>query len=127
MCICPGPLFKKKYLNAKAQAKVHEDKLVFLNQRLPDNVRNTWTTMIEEWEKDRTKPNPYYTPSEGMPSATGQKSALTLHPTQQVRLRRIFRSALPWKRKKNSRDLRSLSQTLGARGQLPSGYMVSSL
>ena len=63
--IHPGQLFKKKYLNALTQAKVHKDELAFLTQRLPDDVRDTWTTMIEEWEKDRAKPNPYYTPLEG--------------------------------------------------------------
>ena len=65
-CVHTGPLFKKKYLNAVAQAKVHEDELAFLNRTLPDDVRDTWTTMIKEWERDRTKPNPYYTPLEGM-------------------------------------------------------------
>ena len=65
-CVHTGPLFKKKYLNAVAQAKVHEDELAFLNRTLPDDVRDTWTTMIKEWERDRTKLNPYYTPLEGM-------------------------------------------------------------
>jgi hypothetical protein len=60
-----GPLFKKKYLNALTQSKVHAEELVFLNQKLPEDVRNTWTGMIIEWERDRKKPNPYYTPLEG--------------------------------------------------------------
>ena len=40
-CIHPGLLFKKKYLNMLAQAKIHEDELTFLNQALSDDVCNT--------------------------------------------------------------------------------------
>jgi len=60
-----GPLFKKKYLNALVQSKVYEEELASLNQQIPNDVQDTWTTMIKEWERDRTKPNPYYTPLEG--------------------------------------------------------------
>ena len=62
---CLGPLFKKKYLNALAQSKLHAEELASLNRQLPDDIRDTWTTMIKDWERDRTKSNPYYTPFEG--------------------------------------------------------------
>jgi len=62
-----GSLFKKKYLNALVQSAVHAEQLSLLNKNVPDDVLHTWTTMITEWENNRTKPNPnlYYTPLEG--------------------------------------------------------------
>lgn len=62
-----GSLLKKKLSNALVQSKFHAEELASLNRRLPEDVLNAWTRRIIEWERDRTKPNPYYTPSEGEP------------------------------------------------------------
>ena len=105
----PGPLFKKKYLNALTQSKVHAEELAFLNQRLPDNVRDTWTRMVVDWEKDRTKPNPYYTPSEGKCMFCDIHMSNIERPSVQDRLKPTFGGGSLWKKRKNSRSRKNLS------------------
>ena len=60
-----GLLFKKKYGIALTQSKVYEDEFTFLSQKVSNCVCEAWMAMITDWEKDHTKPNPYYTPLEG--------------------------------------------------------------
>lgn len=67
----------KKYLNAVNQAKLHEEELNLVNDDLPLVLIHLWKVMIVTWEKDRSSPNPYYSPVKSMQAYISDSVSLT--------------------------------------------------
>ncbi|KAF9503966.1 hypothetical protein BS47DRAFT_1401889 [Hydnum rufescens UP504] len=57
--IAMGSLLPKKLQNAIIQCEKHNEQHEIFCGAIPDTNKVEWTTMINEWENDKSKPDPY--------------------------------------------------------------------
>ena len=86
-----GKTLRKRLLLAVPERDRHQKAHDDFNRTLPNpSYQERWTAMVVAWEKDKTKPNPYFTEKTGMsPFDRGLLSAkMKLVPTEaEVRFR----------------------------------------
>ncbi|KAF9504609.1 hypothetical protein BS47DRAFT_1401234 [Hydnum rufescens UP504] len=57
--IAMGSLLPKKLRNAIIQCEKHNEQQEIFCRAIPDTNKAEWTTMINQWENDKSKPDPY--------------------------------------------------------------------
>ncbi|KAF9512236.1 hypothetical protein BS47DRAFT_1363255 [Hydnum rufescens UP504] len=54
-----GPLLRKKLREAVLQVQTRSEQHETFCKLIPSNSKEEWTIMIQEWEEDKSKPDPY--------------------------------------------------------------------
>lgn len=60
-----GPLFAKRFQEAFAMRDKHRDIFRQFSSTFPAATVEAWGEMVEAWNQDRSKPNPYADPKPG--------------------------------------------------------------
>ncbi len=63
-----GHLFSSRLKKALVMQAKHEQAFVEFNATFPPAVVNQWEKMVAEWDRDKTKKNPYEEPVAGTQS-----------------------------------------------------------
>lgn len=68
--VMPDRVLAKRLIRAVKEFKIHDDDFTEFSESLRESVGDEticrWDTMIEQWDKDKTKPCPYELPGDGM-------------------------------------------------------------
>jgi hypothetical protein len=71
---CAGDLFRFRLKKALVMQTRHGDAFVRFNDTFPPAVVNTWDKMVSDWDKDKSKKNPYEEPVASKPPVLQSES-----------------------------------------------------
>ena len=71
---CAGDLFFFHLKKALVMQTRHGDAFVRFNDTFPPTVVNTWDKMVSDWDKDKSKKNPYEEPVASKPPVLQSES-----------------------------------------------------